>query len=293
MWYLQDILTLYGMWFRFYFCETFGGCKSGVNVRYPGDGKNFVWGPDEGFSLGRGLRSRQRSGGTRRARRAEARAALTQRRDGGALKRLRPLRRTNLSWPPTARLRKRLGERRLRRVSFASSPARAARSERPGGGRRPGSLSCGRGRRLPGFWPPSAASLAQETEKRSLVEFRAAVLSPVPFDMIAEAGDAPAPRSVANADADFRPGLAPRATATVARLRGLAGGEGGCKSIFVKSCFVPEKASRRQASTAAWFSFAACIPVIARRVESARHRSEGKDVLTACSSAGPPVSCAG
>ena len=69
----------------------------------------------------------------------------------------------------------------------------------------------------------------------------------------------------------------------------------GCKSIFVKSCFVPKKDSRRQAATAfgARFSFAACVPVIARRVEAARHRPEGKDILIACSSAGPPVSCAG
>ena len=77
--------------------------------------------------------------------------------------------------------------RRPRRASLTSSRAnapeahrRAARNEKPGEGRQPGSPSCGRAPRLPGSRPPSAASLAREREKRPLVEFRAAALSPAP-----------------------------------------------------------------------------------------------------------------
>ena len=47
-------------------------------------------------------------------------------------------------------------------------------------GRQPGSPARGRAPRLPGSRPTSAASLARETEKRPLVEFCAAALSPAP-----------------------------------------------------------------------------------------------------------------
>ncbi len=133
--------------------------------------KNFVHGPDTGSFASRflpqptdeGLCRRQRPGGTRRAKRRKCRAEVeVGRRRSGKRSARAEAARNEL--------------KRLKSASSANELERAAHGEAEEATRR----TRQRPRCLPGSRPPSAAYLARETEKRSVVEFRAAALSPAP-----------------------------------------------------------------------------------------------------------------